>query len=105
MAECMRVALPRLRDAGLPMDESPWAPDLEPENSMEGMGMLVLDWLVEQGVTVFLKADGERPIPGWTFIAKGGPLTEFLRTDGAHAENCFTPMLDNLRHQDLPVPV
>ncbi|WP_367130567.1 MULTISPECIES: hypothetical protein [Streptomyces] len=34
-----------------------------------------------------------------------GPLAEFLRTDGAHAENCFTPMLDNLRRQDLPVPV
>ncbi|MEU5189960.1 hypothetical protein AB0G83_22885 [Streptomyces klenkii] len=34
-----------------------------------------------------------------------GPLTEFFRTDGAHAENCFTPMLDNLRRQNLPVPV
>ncbi|GGX60990.1 hypothetical protein [Streptomyces hiroshimensis] len=105
LAQCLRSALLRMREAGLSVDKSPWGPELEPEGGIEGIGMLVLDWLVEEGVGVFLKADGQRRSPGWTFIAEGGPLSGMVRVDGATGERCFLPMVARLHEQGLTVPV
>lgn len=103
--ECVRILLPRLREAGLLVDEGPWGTGAGQGVSVEGTGVLVLDWLVEQGVHVFLKADGARRTPGWTFLARGGPLPEMLRVDGPGSGGCFRRMLPRLLAEGLVVPV
>ncbi|MYT15796.1 hypothetical protein YWIDRAFT_05279 [Streptomyces sp. SceaMP-e96] len=103
--QCVRIALPLLKEAGLPIGGPSWASRLKEEDCAEGTGVLVLDWLAEQGVSVFLKADGERKTPGWTLIVRGGPLPDMLRFDGPEVGRCFQRMLLTLRGQCLAVPV
>jgi hypothetical protein len=103
--QCVRIALPLLEEAGLPISGGSWASGLAEEDCTEGTGVLVLDWLVEQGVSVFLKADGERRTPGWTLIVRGGSLLDILRFDGPEVGRCFRCMLLDLRGQGLAVPV
>jgi hypothetical protein len=102
--QCVHVALHLLEEAGLPIGGPSWASRLE-EDCAEGTGVLVLDWLAEQGVSVFLKADGERKTPGWTLIVREGPLLDMLRFDGPEVGRCFQRMLLDLRGQGLAVPV
>ncbi|GAA1235145.1 hypothetical protein GCM10009665_26630 [Kitasatospora nipponensis] len=103
--ECVRLALPLLAEAGLPVGGVAGAPVPEDEQSTEGIGMLVLDWLVEQGMSVFLKADGGRRTPGWTLIVRGGPLADMLRFDGPEVGRCLRRLLLDLRGHGLVVPV
>ncbi|MGX1508299.1 UNVERIFIED_CONTAM: hypothetical protein RKD43_006924 [Streptomyces graminofaciens] len=103
--QCVCMALPLLKEAGLSMSGGSWISGLEELDCTEGTGVLVLDWLVEQGVSVFLKADGERATPGWTLIVHGGALPDILRFDGRQADGCFRRMLLDLRGQGLAVPL
>lgn len=102
---CIRVALPRLQAAGLPLAGTPWEAGPGQESVIEGTGALLLDWLADTGMSVFLKADGERPGPGWTFLTKDGPLPTMLRTDGTRVTRCFHDMLSQLRVQGLAIPI
>ncbi|MEV5240074.1 hypothetical protein AB0K89_13330 [Streptomyces cinnamoneus] len=103
--ECVRNALPRLREAGMPVDEGIPPSECTPDGGLEGTGVLVLDWLTEQGLSVFLKADGDRAAPGWTFIVSGGPLQQTQRADGPTAGRCLRRMLSRLRAEGVAVPV
>ncbi|WP_371523167.1 hypothetical protein [Kitasatospora sp. NBC_01300] len=103
--QCVRIALPLLEEAGLPIGGPSWASRLREEDCTEGIGVLILDWLADQGMSVFLKADGERKTPGWTLIVRGGPLLDMLRFDGPAVGRCFQHMLLDLRGQGLAVPV
>ncbi|MEU9414956.1 hypothetical protein [Streptomyces sp. NPDC048272] len=105
--QCVRIALPLLEEAGLQMGGTSGtfeAAGLRAD-CVEGIGVLVLDWLAEQGLSVFLKADGERRTPGWTLIVRDGPLLDMLRFDGPEVGRCFRRMLVDLRGQGLAVPV
>lgn len=111
--QCVRIALAVLEEAGLQMGGTSGtsgtfgtagAAGLR-EDCVEGIGVLVLDWLAEQGLSVFLKADGERRTPGWTLIVRDGPLLDMLRFDGPEVGRCFRRMLVDLRGQGLAVPV
>ncbi|MFG2402148.1 hypothetical protein [Streptomyces lydicus] len=95
---CLDVALPPLRDAGLPVGAGT-------TRVREGIGVLVLDWLVDQGMTVFLKADGGRRVPGWTLIVDGGPLLRMQRFDGPRIEKCLRRLVHGLEAGGLRVPV
>ncbi|MEV4437993.1 hypothetical protein AB0K09_03090 [Streptomyces sp. NPDC049577] len=95
--QCLCLAVPRLCAGGLPVSEE--------EFPVEGTGTLVLDWLVEHGMTVFLKADGDRPALGWTLLVQGGPLTELLRNGGRTAAACLHSLLPKLHERGLVVPV
>ncbi|MCC3770072.1 hypothetical protein [Streptomyces sp. UNOC14_S4] len=61
--------------------------------------------MTDRGMNVFLKADGQRRTPGWTFLVSGGPLSGTLRSDGGRAEKCLGLMLSELRRHGLEVPV
>lgn len=77
-----------------------------------GETLLCLDWLVERGIGVFLKADGERPRVGWTFLCMGGmlpPASEhsssgFLRADGPTGQSVLRAMLPKLALAGVRVP-
>ncbi|WP_329018279.1 hypothetical protein [Streptomyces sp. NBC_00690] len=103
VGECVRRAWTTLRNAGQPMDVR--LPDWAGDAGGDGIGILVLDWLVDQGASVFLKADGERSTPGWTFIVQFGPLTQTLRADGPRVERCFGQVVSRLRAEGTNVPV
>jgi hypothetical protein len=103
--QCLRIALPQLREAGLRVDEGLPAPGLARRGGVEGAGVLVLDWLADQGVRVFLKADGARAVPGWTFLVQDGPLPRMLRVDGPRGAGCISGMLARLGGEGLVVPV
>ncbi|GHC60121.1 hypothetical protein [Streptomyces cinnamoneus] len=105
IGQCVRNALPRLREAGMPVDEGMPESACMRGGGPEGTGMLVLDWLAEQGLSVFLKADGARTTPGWTLIVGGEPLTERQRADGPSAGRCLGRMLSRLRAEGVAVPV
>jgi hypothetical protein len=101
--QCVRRALPVLREI-LPAGEGVPASAPTGNAGIEGIGVLVLDWLVDQGMSVFLKADGERRTTGWTLLVHRGPLSRALRADGPRAEECFRRMTSLLRTEGIAVP-
>lgn len=103
--QCLRIALPRLREAGVRVDEGLPGSVLARRGGVEGAGVLVLDWLADRGVRVFLKADGARAVPGWTFLVQDGPLARMLRADGPTSAGCIHRMVGLLGEEGLVVPV
>ncbi|MFD4576621.1 hypothetical protein ACFWNK_29835 [Streptomyces sp. NPDC058417] len=106
--ECARMLLPALTGAAPTVSGAPTyaVPDaVAVRADREGTGLLLLDWLADHGAYVFLKADGDRPRPGWTLLARGGPVPGPLRADGPDAGRCLQALVADLRAHGLTVPL
>ncbi|MFC9647083.1 hypothetical protein [Streptomyces sp. NPDC056937] len=82
-------------------------PKLDPDQGVEDASLLILEWLGEQGVGAMIRVDAERMRdgrPAWTFAAGGGPLSGWMRADGASVEECMGRALITLREAGLSVP-
>ncbi|MEU7581019.1 hypothetical protein AB0B50_25840 [Streptomyces sp. NPDC041068] len=82
-------------------------PEWDPDQGVEEVTLLVLEWLGEQGVGAMIRVDAERMQegrPAWTFAAGGGPLAHGIRADGASVEQCMGRALLTLREHGLVVP-
>ncbi|MFE7648982.1 hypothetical protein [Streptomyces phaeoluteigriseus] len=103
--ECVRTVLPALTGTGADGTMYVIPSDVARSAGIEGTGVLLLDWLVEQGARVFLKADGDRPRPGWTLLVREGPLPTRLRADGPTGGRCLAALVTALRSHGVVVPV
>ncbi|MFD5266390.1 hypothetical protein [Streptomyces sp. NPDC058335] len=103
--ECVRTVLPALTGTGVDGSTYVIPSDVARSAHVEGTGVLLLDWLVEQGARVFLKADGDRPRPGWTLLVHDSPLPSWLRADGPAAERALATPVTELRSHGVTVPV
>jgi hypothetical protein len=82
-------------------------PKLDPNDGVEDVTLLILEWLGEQGVGAMIRVDAERlqeGRPAWTFAASGGPLLHGMRADGDSVAECMGRALLRLREAGLSVP-
>lgn len=78
-----------------------------PDEGVEDVALLILEWLAGHGIDALLRIDAERFAarrPAWTFAASGGPLTVGIRADGATAGECLAQALARLRELGVDVP-